>query len=115
MDTINSTTEHSGMRDKLGELKSRGLSKVHDVQQVLSSRTAVVKSNVQRSMTTANRSVRDEVGNRVTQIQSSMHTKPALWAGVAAGTGFALGLAGRFASSRRQHRPMIDIVVVEAY
>ena len=128
-----STPERSGLRDRIDSLKSRGLSKVHDVQhvvddlksrgaskvhevgQLVTTRSALVRTSMQRSMTSAKTSMRSEVDHRMSQMQSSMRTKPALWAGVAAGSGFALGMAGRFLSWRnRQHRHAPQIIVIDA-
>ena len=50
-----------------------------------------------------------------TKVNGTLHAKPALFAGIAAGLGFALGLSGRIA--RRRRRAMREIpafVVVEA-
>jgi|SRR5687768_3333728 len=76
----------TGFRGKLEDLKSRGLSKVQG-----------------------------GVHDKVSKAQTSMKTKPMLWAGIAAGTGFALGLAGRIADSRRNRRRMTpDLVIIDA-
>src|SRR5688572_20020177 len=84
-----SSPARTGFRGKLDDLKSRGLSKVHDV--------------------------RDGVSGKVTKAQTSMKTNPMLWAGIAAGSGFALGLAGRIADSRRRNRRMYpDLVIIDA-
>jgi hypothetical protein len=89
------------LRGRLDDLKS----KIHDVQRAVSNRTAVVKSSLDRSMSTAKSSVRDGVQGSVTKVQGSMRTSPMKWAGVAAGSGLALGLLGRIlhARSARQH------------
>lgn len=90
----------TGFRGKLDDLKSRGLSKVHDVK---------------GSISTAKVAMRDGVSGQVTKAQTSMKTKPMLWAGIAAGTGFALGLVGRIADSRRKNRRMYpDLVIIDA-
>ena len=95
-----SSPVRTGFRGKLDTLKSRGVSKVHDVQSSL--------SNVKVS-------VREGVSDQMTRTQTSMKTKPMLWAGVAAGAGFALGLAGRIADSRRSRRRMYpDVVIIDA-
>ena len=49
-----------------------------------------------------------------TQVQSSMSNNPMKWAGIAAGSGFALGMIGRLMSHRRKHGPVLDIVVIDA-
>jgi len=120
------TPEATGIRGKLDQWKSRGmakvqdlrassLSKVHDVQHVLAERGALVRSNVQRSVSTTRSSVRDGVSGKVTQMQSSMHSSPMKWAGIAAGSGLALGLAGRFVHWRNKHQQTgLQLVVIES-
>ena len=72
----------TGFRGKLDDLKSRSLTKVHDVQ---------------------------------SSAQTSMKTSPMLWAGIAAGSGFAIGLVGRFMHWRNYHRRMTpDLVIIDA-
>ncbi len=52
---------------------------------------------------------------RVTKVQTSMKTSPMLWAGIAAGSGFALGLVGRFVHWRNYHRRTTpDLVIIDA-
>jgi hypothetical protein len=46
-------------------------------------------------------------------MQQQLRSKPALWAGVAAGLGLAIGIAGRIIRKRRA-RPMPMYVLVEA-
>lgn len=90
----------SGFRGKLDGLKSLGMTKVHDVQRMIGQRSAMVKSNV---------------NGQVTKMQTSMKTSPMLWAGIAAGSGFALGLIGRFAHWRNYHRRMTpDLIIIDA-
>ena len=92
-------TTPSGFRGRLDTLKSRGLSKVHDIQHVVSERGLAV---------------RDGAKSQVTKVQSSMRTSPAKWAAVAAGSGFALGMIGRIAQARRKARhAMPTLVIVE--
>lgn len=103
--------EHSGMRGKLDSIKSRGLSKVHDIQRVARERGVTMK----RSLMTAQTSVRDGAKTQVTKMNDSMKTSPMLWAGIAAGTGFGIGLIGRFAHWRNKHRNrMPDLVIIES-
>ena len=45
--------------------------------------------------------------------QLSMQTNPMKWAGIVAGTGFILGLAGRLLQRRSQQRSIPDLVVIE--
>src|SRR5215213_995615 len=79
----------SGFRGKLDGLKSRGLGKVHDVK--------------------------SSMGGQVDRVQTSMKTSPMLWAGVAAGSGFALGMLGRFIHWRNNHRRAVpELVIIDA-
>ena len=92
--------ERSGIRGKLDHLKSGTVSKVHDLRQHVSDSSLAVRSGTQ---------------TQVTKVQTSMRTNPMLWAGVAAGTGFGLGLIGRVMHWRnKQRRALPDIVIIEA-
>ena len=98
--SVDTGAGRSGFRGKLDTLKSRGLGKVHDVQRILGERSTSIKSNV---------------SGQVGRVQNSMKTSPMLWAGVAAGSGFALGLLGRFIHWRNYHRRATpDLVIIEA-
>ena len=102
---------HSRMRGRLDSLKSRGLSKVHDIQRVVNDRGVAVKESLVRSRTT----MRDGAKSQVSRVQDSMRTAPMLWAGVAAGAGFGLGLLGRIASWRsRQKHMQPSLVIIES-
>ena len=55
-----------------------------------------------------------KVHDGVTQVNDSMRTNPMLWAGVAAASGFGLGLIGRIASWRSHRRRMTpDLIIIE--
>lgn len=115
---VESATFHppqSGLRGKLDGLRTRGVSKVHDLQRSVGGRFEMVK----RSMSSRAVSLRDgaktEIGNRVGSVQSSMRTNPMKWAGIAAATGFGLGLIGRVKQARaKQRMRMPDLVIIEA-
>jgi hypothetical protein len=81
-----------GLRGRLDALKSRGLEKVHDVRHKLGDRSVSMQS----------------------QLKSSMSNSPMKWAGIAAGSGFAIGMIGRLIHHRNKHRPVMDIVVIDA-
>lgn len=89
-----------GFRGRLDTLRSRGLTRVHDIQRVVAGRRTSLQSGAK---------------SQVTKVQSSMRTSPMLWAGIAAGTGFALGLVGRIAQVRNKRKNAIPtLVIVEA-
>lgn len=92
----------NGFRGKLDALKSRGLSKVHDIQRVVKDRGTAVQT-----------SLRDSTKTRVARVNDSMRTNPMLWAGVAAASGFGLGMIGRIASWRSHRRLTPDLVIIE--
>jgi ElaB/YqjD/DUF883 family membrane-anchored ribosome-binding protein len=88
---------------RLDDLKSRSLSRVHDVRRVMSDRTSIIKSSARTGVTSG-----------LTKVQSSMRNSPAKWAGIAAGSGLILGMLGRFIQSRNeQRRHMPQLVVIE--
>ncbi len=98
------SAERSGFRGKLDTLKSRGLSKVHDIQRVVSERGTAVQT-----------SLRDGTKTRVTRVNDSMRTNPMLWAGVAAASGFGLGMLGRIAQWRsKRNRFSPQLVIIES-
>jgi ElaB/YqjD/DUF883 family membrane-anchored ribosome-binding protein len=99
-----SLPERSGMRGKLDALKSQSVSRVEQV-----------KSNVTRSVTLMKSNVRTETSARMSDIQTSMRSSPMKWAGIAAGTGFGLGLIGRIVHWRNKHHRMTpSLVVIES-
>ena len=87
------------LQGKLDMIKTRGLAKIHDVQHNLSDRGVMVKRNLVAKQS---------------QVQSSMASNPMKWAGIAAGSGFAIGMLGRFVHWRNKRRPALDIVVIDA-
>ena len=104
--------ERSGMRGKLDSLKSRGLSKVTDIQRVVKDRGTTMKG----SLVTVQSSMRDGAMSQVMKMQDSMKMNPMKWAGIAAGAGFGLGLIGRVAHwrSKQQQRMMPDLIIIES-
>jgi ElaB/YqjD/DUF883 family membrane-anchored ribosome-binding protein len=106
--------ERSGMRGKLDTLKSRGLSKVHDIQRVVSDRSTAMTTTVKSSVMTARGSMRDGAKTHVTKVQDSMKNQPMMWAGIAAGSGFVLGMIGRIAHWRSKHQMTPTLVIIES-
>lgn len=105
----------SGMKEKLDTLKSQGLSRLHHIQHVVSDRSSEMRSSLQRSVTNASTLARIRVNDSMTKMQSSMAASPMKWAGIAAGSGFALGLMGRFIHWRnKKSMSMPQLVVIEA-
>jgi ElaB/YqjD/DUF883 family membrane-anchored ribosome-binding protein len=103
--------ESSGMRGKLDSLKSRGLSKVHDIQRMAMDRGVAMKG----SLATVQTSMRDGAKTHVTKMNDSMKTNPMMWAGIAAASGFGVGLIGRIAHWRsKQRNRMPDLVIIES-
>ncbi len=105
----------SGFRGKLDDLKSRGVDavsgKVHHLQHRLADR----KTALQTSLATKKSSMRDSLTRQVSNTQSSMKNSPMLWAGIAAGSGFALGMVGRYMHWRNNHRRTSpDLVIIDA-
>ena len=52
--------------------------------------------------------------SKASSVKSSLRDHPAKWAGIAAGTGIALGLTGRYLRRRAFLRDLPEIVVIEA-
>jgi ElaB/YqjD/DUF883 family membrane-anchored ribosome-binding protein len=133
--TSSPMSSSSGMKEKLNQLKSQGRMKLHDMQHVIDDKTTVMKSSLQRSMALAKTNVRNSMMTAKTtmnrsmdqantslqtglsDIQSDMKVNPMKWAGIAAGSGFAIGLLGRFMHWRNKHRHvhgMPQLVIIES-
>lgn len=75
------------------DLKSRGLQRLHGVRD----------------------GAKSQVSSRLTKVQQSMRTSPMLWAGIAAGAGFSLGMIGRVAQWRKKQKSLQpSLVIIEA-
>jgi ElaB/YqjD/DUF883 family membrane-anchored ribosome-binding protein len=121
-----STSTKSNIMNKLESVRSQLGPKIHDVQYMVDQKTALVKSSLQRSMMAAKdtmqRTMSDtELRARTgwSDMQTDMKTNPMKWAGIAAGSGFAIGLIGRFMSWRTKHhekhmRSMPQLVIIES-
>ena len=92
-------TVRSGFRGRIDDLKSRGLAKVTPKMQSLQRNASAIPTRVKALPT---------------KVQDSMKINPMKWAGVAAGAGFAIGLAGRIARARRSQVTMPDLVIIES-
>lgn len=105
------STGRSGFRGKLDDLKSVGMRKVDHLQHQLANR----KMAIQTSLTTTKSSMRDGVMRQMSNTQMSMRNSPMKWAGIAAGSGFALGMIGRYMHWKNNHRRMSpDLVIIDA-
>jgi ElaB/YqjD/DUF883 family membrane-anchored ribosome-binding protein len=92
------------LQDRGSELKSRGVEKIDSLRRQVSERGSLMKS-----------SMRDGMNGQVTRMNTSMRTSPMLWAGVAAGAGFTLGMIGRYAQWRhKQYSRMPELVIIDA-
>ena len=132
------TPERSGsdlkanVLEKIESLREQSKMKLHDVQHVVNEKTAVMKSSLERSMTTAKSQMQQSlmtakrtVNRSVNQANTTVHTgfddmqadmkvNPMKWAGIAAGSGFALGMIGRYMHWRNKHRHgMPQLVIIE--
>ena len=109
------------LRSKLDDVKAIAGSKLHDVrsraeemQRSLAVRTSDTKRSLQSSVIAAKSNARMRANDSIAKVQTSMQTSPMKWAGIAAGSGLALGLLGRLLDSRRHHhRHMPQLVVIE--
>lgn len=109
------------LRSKLDDVKTMASSRIHDVkakaaelQRSLAVRSSEAKHSLHNSMTTAKSTARVRANESIAKIQTSMQTSPMKWAGIAAGSGLAIGLLGRLLDARRHHhRHMPQLVVIE--
>jgi ElaB/YqjD/DUF883 family membrane-anchored ribosome-binding protein len=125
----------SNMKEKLDSLRMQSRMKLHDAQHLIDEKSAVMKSSLQHSMTTAKSQMQEKMlvarsttNRSLTQAKTSVHTglndmqsdmkvNPMKWAGIAAGSGFAIGLIGRFVhwrNKRHQMRGVPQLVIIES-
>jgi len=99
---VESATLHvpvnSGMRGRFDHLKSQAVN---------------VKANVTRSVSRMKSNMNHTATTKLGDMQSSMRSNPMKWAGIAAGTGFGLGLISRVMHWRNKHHPSPTLVVIE--
>ena len=67
---------------------------------------------IQRAVAHRRTMVRTGTKSQVTKVQDSMRGNPIKWAGLAAATGFALGLAGRIAERRNKRKHAMPALVI---
>ncbi|HET7434420.1 MAG TPA: hypothetical protein VFN10_06860 [Thermoanaerobaculia bacterium] len=133
-----------GMHGRIDELKSRGLqaldtwksrsnetveslkSRSSETVELLKSRSSEtvesLKSRGQMLVQTAKQqlvqtqgTMREGVHVQVDRMNGSMRTSPAKWAGIAAASGFVIGMIGRWSHHRSHHRSsMPQLVIIEA-
>ncbi|MEA2344316.1 MAG: hypothetical protein QOF63_2485 [Thermoanaerobaculia bacterium] len=60
------------------------------------------------------RSIKPRVKAMTLKTNDRMRGNPSKWAGIAAGAGLALGLAGRFLQRRASARHMPAVIIIEA-
>jgi len=56
--------------------------------------------------------IRPAVRNAGMRVQEQLRSKPAMWAGIAAGVGFAAGFAGRMITHRHRDRDDVEAMVI---
>lgn len=109
------------LRSKIDEVKSMASSKMHAVkskaagmQRSLAVRSNDAKRSLQSSVVSAKSAARARTNESIAKVQTSMQTSPMKWAGIAAGSGLAIGLLGRLLDTRRhRHHHMPQLVVIE--
>jgi hypothetical protein len=107
---------HGGMRGKLDHWKSLGADKVHTLGRTWAGRTESWKRTVSERGLAMKSLVRDHANDSMMKVNSSMRVNPMKWAGIAAGTGFTLGMIGRLMHKRSHHRHhhQPQLVIIDA-
>ena len=109
-------------RSRVSELKSTALERIHEAKRSVSAATTSARhtalekvDRLRRNTNLGVERVRRSAADRVAGVQASMRDKPMMWAGVAAGAGFGIGLIGRLLDHRRHqhHRLTPQLVVIE--
>jgi hypothetical protein len=144
--SVTSCSAKPSLRDRVEDLKSKGMQKVNTLKTEGMQRVNTLKSDGVRRMntlkstsSTAVTEYRTKLNDNVllmrakakirmaalqrdaklrsAQIQQGMKTDTAKWAGVASGTGLALGLLGRVMRHRAKHRREMmtpQVVIIQA-
>ena len=96
------TAHAPGVRGRVEHLEEQGMARVRGWKRSLATRGSLMKIDATERVAKAQRDVKQSMGSN-----------PMLWAGIAAGAGFGIGLAGRFLHWRR-NRPMPELIVIDA-
>ena len=75
---------------------------------------AAMPRNIKSRSREAVASVKPRVNALTMKANDSLRGNPAKWAGIAAGAGLAIGLAGRFLQRRANARHMPAVIIIEA-
>ena len=109
------STGRSGFRGKLDDLKSRGMHKVHHLQHSLADRKSVLQTSIAMKKESMRDGLQRQMSMTQSSLQTSMKNSPMKWAGIAAGSGFALGMIGRYLHWKNNHRRSTpDLVIIDA-
>jgi ElaB/YqjD/DUF883 family membrane-anchored ribosome-binding protein len=107
IDTMRTTT-----MERVAEVKSTVNERVADLKTTANQKMAELKVTANDKMT----ALRSDAEIKATEVQSDMRVNPMKWAGIAAGTGFGLGLIARIMDHRkhkhvrRQNVPQLVII-----
>lgn len=99
---------------RISEWKERGVAKTTGLRRAASERAGSLKYSAQETMRRTQTTVRDRTRTGVARMNGSMRDNPMKWAGIAAGSGVALGLIGRWMEHQRHRRHLPQVVVIEA-
>lgn len=114
LEPLHSFEKHS-WRSRLEDLRNRGVEKLQDAQRLVHDRTGAVTQAAKQRAIAKKKAARDAVVRRKDRIHESMAGNPLKWAGIAAGSGIAIGVLGRIARWRMQRRPHHHgLVIIEA-